>query len=333
MVISGLTSSVVVLKPLLGFARTRGVDTAALLGELELAAADLEDIDRRISESDKEHLWRETAVRSNDLELGLHVAQYAVVGSLDVLDYALCYSATLEDALRRMLRFHRVLSDAWGFELNVRSGVAHLHRATETPERHCVEALCALLLLRARKLTAKHLAPRFVRFAHARPANTKPHASLFSCPVYFNSARTELAFEAADLALPTRKADAGLVAVLDRHMRDLIDRLPHTDDFVQKIHRVVAHALRGGKPSLASTARAMHSSTRTVQRRLREHGTTHRRVVDSVRRDLAERLVSVGRQSMTEVAFLVGFLDVSGFQRTFKRWTGSSPNEYRAASR
>ena len=331
--LGGLTCSVVILKPLLARARAQGVDTTSLLRELGLRLPDLNDVDARIAEFDRLRLWEAVAGRAHDPAFGLHVAQSAAVGAFDVLDYALCYSATLGDALGRILRYHRVLSDAWDFELKIRRGVAHLVRRAETSERHSVEALCALLLLRARKITIQPITPRFVRFSHPRPSNVNPYAALFACPVQFDCPITELAFDSADLTLPTSKADEGLVTVLDRHMQDLLDRLPHADEFVQAVHRVVAHALRGGKPTLASTARAMRSSTRTVQRRLLDRGTTHRIVVDQVRRELAERLVAAGRQSLTEVAFLVGFSELSGFQRTFKRWTGRSPHEFRAAKR
>ena len=158
----------------------------------------------------------------------------------------------------------------------------------------------------------------------------RPVSSLFGCPVQFASVSSELVFDARELALPVRNANSGLAAVLDRHMQDVLDRLPHTDEFVHRVHQVVAKALHGGNATLAATARALHTSTRTVQRRLRESGTSHRQVVDTVRRELAERLVVAGRLSVTEIAFLVGFSEVSGFRRTFKRWTGVSPSEMRA---
>jgi AraC-like DNA-binding protein len=331
--LSGLTASVVSLKPLLGFARARGVDTTALLAQLGLELSNLDDIDRRISEFDKERLWHEVAIQAKDVAFGLHVAQFAPVGALDVLDYSLCYSATLGDAIDRILQFHRVLSDVCAFDLDTRGGVVHLRRTLETPERHSVEALCALVVLRARRITTRDISPRFVRFSHSRPSDTKQHTALFSCPVHFECATTELAFESADLMLPSSRADAGLVEVLDRHMRDLLDRLPHADEFIQAVHRAVAHALRGGRPTLASTARAIGATTRTVQRRLHERGITHRSVVDDVRRELAERLVGASRHPLTEIAFLVGFAELSGFQRTFRRWTGLSPCEFRAAKR
>ena len=77
--LSGLTASVVALKPLLGFAGSRGVNAAALLGELGLELPDLDNVDRRISEFDKERLWHEAASRAKDAEFGLHVAQCAPV--------------------------------------------------------------------------------------------------------------------------------------------------------------------------------------------------------------------------------------------------------------
>jgi AraC-like DNA-binding protein len=83
---------------------------------------------------------------------------------------------------------------------------------------------------------------------------------------------------------------------------------------------------------LSSTAHVLRASSRTVQRRLLEHGTTHREVVDAVRRDFAVRLLEVPGMSITEIAFLLGFSDVSGFTRTFKRWTGRTPALARSRS-
>jgi AraC-like DNA-binding protein len=51
-------------------------------------------------------------------------------------------------------------------------------------------------------------------------------------------------------------------------------------------------------------------------------------VVHAVRRELGERLVAEGRMSITEIAFLLGFTDVSGFRRVYKRWTGVAPSRF-----
>ncbi|MCY1013835.1 helix-turn-helix transcriptional regulator [Nannocystis pusilla] len=73
----------------------------------------------------------------------------------------------------------------------------------------------------------------------------------------------------------------------------------------------------------------MGTSERTMQRRLRQAGTSFRDVVDDVRREAA--LAQLGRRdaTVTDIAFMLGFSDLSAFSRAFRRWTGASPSEYR----
>ncbi len=123
------------------------------------------------------------------------------------------------------------------------------------------------------------------------------------------------------------------MTVLDRHMRDLMARLPAGDSLVERVHRAVATTLRNQRrPSLQMTAHALKASPRTVQRWLGEHGATHREIADAVRRDYAIRRLEARELSITEIAFLLGFNDVGGFRRTFRRWTGRRPSSFRPAT-
>jgi AraC-like DNA-binding protein len=76
-------------------------------------------------------------------------------------------------------------------------------------------------------------------------------------------------------------------------------------------------------------AARMHMSPRTLQRRLRDEGTTYLELLNDVRRELALRHVQEGRESISEIAFLLGFSEVSTFHRAFKRWCGRTPAEVR----
>jgi AraC-like DNA-binding protein len=73
-------------------------------------------------------------------------------------------------------------------------------------------------------------------------------------------------------------------------------------------------------------------SSRSLQRHLRSDGTSHRDLVAEIRRDLAMRYLAERRIAIGEVAFLLGFSEVSAFHRAFKRWTGATPAEYRRSA-
>lgn len=322
------TASAVVLRPMLAFARAQGVKVEAILRAIGLSSSSLDEFDLRIPEAARSRAWIDAAEQAKDPFFGLHVAEHARMGAFDVLDYSLYFSSTIDEAIDHIIRFHRVLCDAWACTREIDGSNARIRGVERTPPPEA-EANLALLVLRVRELTGKDLAPRHVRFPHPAPANTSHHAALFRCPVHFGCPDSEIVFDARDLALPVTTANPGVEVVLDRYMSEVLERLPKNDSFVERVRAVVARTLRHGPPKLGETARELHASPRTVQRKLAEHGTGYSDVVDSVRRPLGERLVAEGRLSITEIAFLLGFISVSGFRGAYKRWTGVIPSRGR----
>jgi AraC-like DNA-binding protein len=74
-------------------------------------------------------------------------------------------------------------------------------------------------------------------------------------------------------------------------------------------------------------------SPRTLQRRLASSGTSHRDLLDEIRRERARHLLSDRTLAIADVAGRLGFSETSAFFRAFRRWTGTSPQSYRLASR
>ena len=87
--------------------------------------------------------------------------------------------------------------------------------------------------------------------------------------------------------------------------------------------------LATGTVGLADTAAALHVSPRTLQRKLRAQNTNYQAVLDAVRADTAEDLVTGGRTPLAEVAFVLGYNDQSTFNTAYKRWHGTSPGRAR----
>lgn len=324
------TVSALGVRALLAYARRRGVDVDALARQLGQSDHGAQDPEGRISVVDNRRLWALVAARSGDPAFGLHFAQQLEVGTFEALDYAMWASATLADAIERIVRFHRLIGDDLLLRVVQRGGTARLVRECLHDVAPRAESFVTFLVARARSLVAKLPDPREVRFRHPPPRDLRPYRAFFRCPVRFDASTTELVTDAQALQLPLRSARPGLAAVLDRHMRDLLARLPTSDHFEQRVHDAIARSLHGSRPSLAATARQLHASPRTVQRRLRERGMSHRDLVEEIRRDLAERLLARPRLSIAEIAYLLGFDNASGFRKAYKRWHGVAPSERRS---
>lgn len=324
------TASVMVLKPLLAFARSRGIDGDAILRDIGIRGDVLDDYDHRISEADRCRVWAAVAQQANDPYLGLHHGASAPLGAYDALDHAVSLSATFGDALDRIVRFHRILCDAWDVAKEVEGETVRLRRLEPTPPPEA-EAFPAVLVVRGRMVAGADFAPYEVRFAHAAPAPPEPYTAFFRCPVRHGCTSSELIFRATDLARPASAANPGLSSVLDRYMSSLLRRLPRHEPFVESVRDVVARLIKdGNRPLLSAAAATLRSSPRTLQRRLEDHDTTYFAVVEAVRRELGEHLVADRRLSLSEIAFLLGFSDISGFRRAYKAWTGKNPSDTRA---
>jgi AraC-like DNA-binding protein len=110
-------------------------------------------------------------------------------------------------------------------------------------------------------------------------------------------------------------------------------KLPKAEATTDAVRRFLAQELSDGQPQLKQLAPRLRMSARTLHRRPEQEGTTFRRILTEVRRELAVRHLAEGRLAIGEIAFLLGFSEVSAFHRAFKNWTGHAPRAYRASVR
>jgi len=164
------------------------------------------------------------------------------------------------------------------------------------------------------------------------PASLKPYRDYFGCRVKFGQPRTTLRFAPRLLALPLRQPDAALLALLQRQADALLGELPDPDDTEQAVRRCIAGLSREGEPTLERVAAALHTSPRTLHRRLERQGHNFRGLRESTRQRLAEDYLRDPRLRLAEIAQLLGFSEQSAFSRSFRRWTGQTPNAWRKGS-
>jgi len=330
------TMSAGVFRSLVLAVAAAGVDVESLiLAPLGIARETLDDPEARIPTEIVSAMSVKATELTGDPDFGLHSGERAPLGALGVLDHATRSSRTIGEALERMVRYFAILSDRTEVGLVVEGDVARVTRRPAPPLRglrYGVDALFAAIVVRARVLTGRDFPLRFVRFTYSRPESTAELDRFFRAPMAFGQPIDELVFDASWLDQPFLTADPSLTIVLDRYADALLAKLAApADAFLLKVRRAIAEGLRGSDPSLGVTARRVGVSSRTLQRNLQAAGTSHKDLVEEVRRELALHYLDDAQIAISEVAYLLGFSEGSAFHRAFRRWTGQTPGEYRSA--
>jgi AraC-like DNA-binding protein len=124
---------------------------------------------------------------------------------------------------------------------------------------------------------------------------------------------------------------AGLFAILGEIADTLSGQRAGKRCFKQGVEQAIEPLLGSGEVGIDRVARELGMSRQTLYRRLKAEGTTFEEVLDAKRRQLAVRYLALDRSSVKAAAYKLGFSDPAAFSRAFKRWTGSSPSQFREA--
>ena len=325
------TISTLLVRPLVAALEPVEGGPAAFFRATDLSPELLADRDAVVSPAQFCVAWSEAARLTGDATLGLTLAEAMPEGAFGLVEYLCRSTPTLGEGLRQWVRYLSILDDAVTVGLAVegeRASLRVLHES-EAPAPGSHELCFALVAQRARAMVGEGFAVTSVGFTH-RAADAGRYERFFGAPVRFGAPHTELCLEAALLDAPLRTADPNLLAVLvpsaEARLADVSTEPPLT----QQVRRTLKAALSQGGGQLEDVAASLGFTGRSLQRRLKDDGTSFQDLREETRRALADRYLAEDL-AIAEISFLLGFSAPSAFFRAFKRWTGVTPLEHRAA--
>jgi AraC-like DNA-binding protein len=280
-------------------------------------------------------LWEEIDRVVPDPCFGLAAASNLHPSNFGTLGYAMLTSSTLRDTLQRLIRFHRVISDAHFAELteNTDQGTLEFSLVYEDEKpypRAREDTAIALIMSVLRMNYVKDLTPVSVRFTHEKPDCAARYYEFFHAPVTFNAPTCGLSLplEVVDRKLPS--AHDELAAFNDEIMTQYLNTLEDTE-LTSSVQRFIVQHLPSGTATVDRAANKLFLSVRKLQRLLQLEGTSFIALLNKTRKEIAKQYVLDKKLDLTEVAFLLGFSELSSFSRSFKRWTGKSPVQFRSS--
>jgi AraC-like DNA-binding protein len=322
---------------LTGAIRAAGGDPARIARTVALDPALFTRLDGSIPCSDFARLLDEAARATGDDCFGLHFGERYQPKQIGALAYVVLNSPSIRSGFENAVRYLRVHNEAAVTSLDVEPARAYLRFALRGVPveiaRQQSEYALVVTLNTIRLMAGSRWAPLEVQFAHPAPRDAAEHLRVFGCPVSFGGRTNALAVEPQFLDRQVPAADEGLYPILRKYLDRVLKEMPHDDRALADVRRAIGESMREGEPKLAAVARRTGASPRTLQRRLGELGVDFKSLVDDTRRRFSLKYLEDRANTPTEIAYLLGYSEVSAFNRAFKRWTGSSPVKYRRPKR
>jgi AraC-like DNA-binding protein len=323
----------------LGFLGRRGLAAETVCQAAQINPAWADDPNSRVPAGAMERLWAAAEQLTGDPDLGLHSAESYNPGALSIVGYVILSCRTAGEALERLARYAPLLNE--GLQVRIEHtqdtticsiGAADdLGSYLRRSPRQVIETTAAGIVLTLGRVATRPPVPIAVTFQHAAPASISEHARLLGPVVRFDQIENAVVYSTSALAAGMLSADPALLEVFEGDARRRLEQLKSHGTVSGRVQSIVGARMKGEVPSLAVIASELAMSERSVQRSLTEESTSYREIVDEVRKDLALSHLSQPGATAADVAFLLGFSEPSAFTRAFRRWTGSSPSQFRCA--
>ena len=314
----------------------QGVSVKDMFAGTGVQPGHLEDSQARISHRQRLTIYRNARALAKHSDTALRAGARQRISDYGIYGYAMVSSSTFGEALKFSVE-HAAMAGPVVMQISLR-----VEDNTAILRSHGVEALGDLLPFTAefwrssmtslfsRVLEAPFPTKRMV-FPFAPPVHWRNYGRMFNCPIDFSQDSMEWHFNADVLDLPCPNANPITARVCQQFCDVVMAERPDESDLVRKIR---AACLNSSKhfPTAEELAGQLGLSLRTLHRRLANEKLSYQEILDSMRRTVATEFLQNTHLQIDQVAERVGFSDAASFRKAFRKWTGSSPTDYRKAA-
>jgi AraC-like DNA-binding protein len=317
------------LAPLPALLRELGVEPDALLTKHGLSRGALDDPDGRIPFAAIGPLFASAAQSSRCDHLGVLLGLRFRMEQMGALGQLVRAARTLGEALATFTVHQHLYSRGVVAFLTTQAdrvtfGMSVYHPGTLGMDL-VHDSVAGMLLSGVRELTAPDWAPDEILLARRAPAALQPYRRAFPGRILFDAEHTGIRFSAKMLERRVPTADPDRFAAIDAQIAAW-----GRHSLVNDLRRALRVELIRGDASGNRVAQTLNLHRRTLNRRLKDVGTTFQRVLDEVRYDTARHFLELTDMPLVHVGAALGYADVSTFTRAFRRWSGRTPGRFRA---
>lgn len=312
--------------------RERGVDADAAIAEAGMDWQSLASDPRALDVASFARFAQIAQQRLQCPWLGLEVGGLGQVSIHGAVGHAAISSANLRQLLQTIAQYGPLRSDSFVFRLLETPCEAHfvieeVHALGEE-RQFILEAVLATMLRVIETALGKVCHEVKLSLPFAEPAWAARYQDFGFAQINFSSPQFALVFERKLLDLPCLTADADAHAAASRECARALNAIASAP-YTQRVQMALQAHTSAQLPELSQLAQQLHLSNRTLMRKLKQEGSSFQALLDERRKAAALEHLSASSASIEQIAERLGYLDTSNFSRTFRRWFGITPSQYR----
>jgi AraC-like DNA-binding protein len=310
-----------------------GIDPLPILHHAGLKLEEIRNIHARVDAEAQIAVLNLASDALKDDVIGFHLAERFELREAGLFYFVLASSATLGEAFSRAERYSVITNESIILRYVQESEVCIRYSYSGVPrhmDRHQMEFWVTALVRACQRLTGNVVKPVRVGIAHPRCASSVQIENYIGCPIVFSAEYDEVAFARGASKLRLKDEEPYLNDLLVHYCEQALSQHAFPVSSIRAdVENAIAPLLPHGTARVAEVAQRLGMNRRTLARRLAGEGLTFSYLVEDMRRALALHYLKDARLSISQIAWLLGFQEVSAFTHAFKRWTGRTPTQMR----
>jgi len=321
------------------FALARGVEAQSLLQGTDYGLEDLLNPPARVPYLTMHKVINNLADTLQPLEqIAIEFGHFMATSSHGFLGIAIQGCRSLRDVIQLAVQFIKIRTEVRYAELLAEDDfliIRVLHDKTYSPDYlPKVDTFFEFSIMGNIDFIISELLSRHALEGKIAVNVTSKEPQILEDPVTFNlcipcyqQAEMQIRIPNAWLDLPLQGGNAELSRIAAERCESELQGLS-PKNLLDDVRERITQA-KGIKPSLEKMAAELYMSASTLQRRLKQLGKTYQQLKAEVRQQEACDLLLSSDLSVEDIAAQLGFCDGSNFTKSFKSWTGMTPNAYK----
>jgi len=314
-------------------AERMGAPRAAVLKRAGLSAERLIDPSSRVSLAEEMDIWDAIKSETGREDIGLVCGLNFPIQATGLLGYVVMNSPDMATAIEKSAVYQKLIGDSMGarVEADEHYFTVYIEMWTEWQEglRFTQDVTLGAYFSWVEKNTVSAVKPVRVGLHYEEPANAADYTKAFGpAPVAFGVAESYLVYNAKDIHTPILSQNSEMFEHFEKQVKALYLELEGGETVVDQTRKLILKHMDGQAPGVEKIAMELAMSVRSLQKALKEEGSSYQKLLNAVRKELAVDYLKKDQFNLSEIAFLLGFSELTVFSRSFKKWTGYSPSNY-----